>query len=272
MLPTASYRNSTGGYFNRNPQSPSRSLSSRFRNNPSLSSSNSSSNQHSADFIYQGRNKQQWATLQSKIRQRLATHNRLYLEDEIEMLCRTTPPATAVTLLPPAMYIETAADKENRIRQQKLHDDDFKKRDSKFDEHRDKLAIDYPKATAAHYHYLSRTIITDLDRWTENIIPLTSDVQIQYKAMKSTDGDLPPRKMPKRDAASSPASPSTHTEQTYSSPVQTPSLTTSPRRSYATLPTTQSWNQCHHDRTYPDPFRLDCLPHGTLRLHPGGHR
>ena len=82
------------------------------------------------------------------------------------------------------MYIETAADKENRIRQQKLHDDDFKKRDSKFDEHRDKLAIDYPKATAAHYHYLSRTIITNLDRWIENIVPLTSDVQIQYKAMK----------------------------------------------------------------------------------------
>ena len=184
MLPTSSYRNSTGGYFSRNTQSPSRSSSSRFRNNPSLSSSNSSSNQHSADFIYQGRNKQQWATLQSKIRQRLATHNLLYLEDEIEMLRRTTPPAPAVTLLPPAMYIETAADKENRIRQQKLHDDDFKKRDSKFDEHRDKLAIDYPKATAAHYHYLSRTIITDLDRWIENIVPLTSDVQIQYKAMK----------------------------------------------------------------------------------------
>ena len=77
-------------------------------------------------FIYQGRNKQQWATLQSKIRTRLATQNIQYLEDEIEIARRTTPPAPAVTLHAPAHYIESAAGRDDRIRQQKqLNDDDL---------------------------------------------------------------------------------------------------------------------------------------------------
>lgn len=133
--------------------------------------------------MYQGRNKQQWATLQSKIRQRMATQNILYLEDQAEMTRRTAPPAPAVTLHAPANRIESASDKDDRIRRQKLNDDDFKKRDGKFDEYRDKLAIDYPKATACHYHHLSRHIITDLDRWIENLVPTTTDVGIQYRAM-----------------------------------------------------------------------------------------
>ena len=83
----------------------------------------------------------------------------------------------------PAHYLESTAERDDRNRQQKLNDDDFKKRDTKFDEYKDKLAIDYPKATAAHYHYLSRAIITDLDRWIENLSPATSDVAIQYRAM-----------------------------------------------------------------------------------------
>jgi hypothetical protein len=70
--------------------------------------------------MYQGRNKQQWATLQSKIRQRLATQNILYLENESEMIRRTTPPAPAVTLHASVNRIESATDKDDRIRMQKL--------------------------------------------------------------------------------------------------------------------------------------------------------
>ena len=123
---------SNSRYRTRNiyPQSPNRQ--SRYRS--PLSSNNNSNSSNSADFIYQGRNKQQWATLQSKIRTRLATQNILYLEDELEMARRTTPPAPAVTLHAPAHYIESAAERDDRIRQQKLNDDDFKKRDTKFDE------------------------------------------------------------------------------------------------------------------------------------------
>ena len=113
----------------------------------------------------------------------MATQNILYLEDETEMVRRTTPPTPAVTLHAPAHYIESAAERDDRIRQQKLNDDDFKKRDGKFDEYKDKLAIDYPKGTAAHYHFLSRAIITDLDRWIENLSPGTTDVAVQYRAM-----------------------------------------------------------------------------------------
>jgi hypothetical protein len=46
---------------------------------------------------------------------------------------RTTPPAPAVTLHAPTNRIESATDKDDRIRMQKLNDDDFKKRrDGKF--------------------------------------------------------------------------------------------------------------------------------------------
>ena len=83
----------------------------------------------------------------------------------------------------PANRTESIIDRDDRTRRQKLNDDDFKKRDGKFDEYRDKLAIDYPKATAAHYHHLSRHIITDFDRWIENLTPATTDVGIQYRAM-----------------------------------------------------------------------------------------
>ena len=64
----------------------------------------------------------------------MATQNILYLEDETEMARRTTPPAPAVTLHAPAHYIESGrAERDDRVRQQKLNDDDFKKRDGKFD-------------------------------------------------------------------------------------------------------------------------------------------
>lgn len=185
MLRAASFQRSSSPYFENNYGSNRNrsSSSSPYHRSANRNSNSNSNSTNSADFIYQGRNKQQWATLQSKIRTRLATQNILYLEDELEMTRRTTPPAPAVTLHAPAHYLESIAERDDRIRQQKLNDDDFKKRDTKFDEYKDKLAIDYPKATAAHYHYLSRAIITDLDRWIENLSPATSDVAIQYRAM-----------------------------------------------------------------------------------------
>ena len=76
MLRAASFQRSSSPYFennygsNRNRNSSSsQHLYQRSNNRNSNSNSNSS---NSADFIYQGRNKQQWATLQSKIRTRLA--------------------------------------------------------------------------------------------------------------------------------------------------------------------------------------------------------
>ena len=48
------------------------------------------------------------------------------------MARRTTPPEPAATLPALAYYIESAAERDDdRIRQQKLNDDDFKKRDAK---------------------------------------------------------------------------------------------------------------------------------------------
>ena len=73
------------------------------------------------------------------------------------------PPPPAVFLAPPA-FLESPAYKEDRQRQQKLIDEARKKREDKFEEYRDLFAKDLPKGIAAHYLFLSQTIITDLER------------------------------------------------------------------------------------------------------------
>ena len=45
-----------------------------------------------------------------------------YIEDEAEVARRSVPPPPAIFLAPPA-FLETAQDKEERLRQQKLHDE-----------------------------------------------------------------------------------------------------------------------------------------------------
>jgi hypothetical protein len=130
-------------------------------------SSNSSSNlknssSSSSDFIYKEANKHHWAKLQSKIRQRLMAEHISYIDDDEEMARRRVPPPLATFLAPPA-FLETAADKEERQRQQKLIDEARKKREDKYEEYRDLFAKDFPKGTAAHYQFLSQSIVTDLE-------------------------------------------------------------------------------------------------------------
>ena len=42
----------------------------------------------------------------------------------------------------------------------------------------------FPRGIAAHYQFLSQSIITDLERAIENIIPPTTNVMIHYRIMK----------------------------------------------------------------------------------------
>ena len=173
------------------------------------------------------------------------------------MARRTTPPTPAVTLHAPAHYIESVAERDDRVRQQKLNDDDFKKRDGKFDEYKDKLAIDYPKATAAHYHFLARAIITDLDRWIENLSPGTTDVAVQYRAMVKR---LLDRWGPtsEKDAEESRRKFASIAVDTYGADVFLAAADTIVDNLAKTLPrTTQLWNQYPSVRIWPD-------PHGTL--------
>ena len=75
----------------------------------------------------------------------------------------------------------TAQDKEERQRQQKLVDEARNKREDKFEEYRDFFAKDFPKGIAAHL-FLSQSIITDLERAIENITPPKTNVMIHYRA------------------------------------------------------------------------------------------
>ena len=87
----------------------------------------------------------------------------------------------------------------------KLSDEAIKKREDKFEEYRDLFAKDFLKGIAAHYLYLSQSIITDLERAIENIVPATTnDVMTHYRVIKDRlFNNLGPtrRRMPKKQVA-----------------------------------------------------------------------
>ena len=174
----ASYRNFNAYANNRGSYSSRQSRrSSPSNNNFKISSSSTN------DFIYKETYKHQWAKLQSKVKQRLMSENNSYIEDDEEVAWRSIPPPPVAFLAPPA-FLETTQDKEERQRQQKILDEARKKKEDKYEEYRDNFAKDFPKGMSAHYAFLSQSIITDLERTLENIIPPTTNVMTQYRVMK----------------------------------------------------------------------------------------
>jgi len=180
---SASYRTNNAYSNGRSSPIHRHSRFSSQRNSTSASSNHGPSSLNSNDFIYKGANKHHWAKLQSKIKQRLMVENISYIDDEEEVARRSMPPPPAIYLAPPA-FLESPQDKEERQRQQKLIDESRKKREDKFKEYRDHFAKDYPKGIAAHYFFLPESIITDLKRSIQNIIPPTSNVMTHYRVMK----------------------------------------------------------------------------------------
>ncbi len=176
-----SHRNYSGSSNNNNfsNHGPRDFSSSSSRNNSRNRGSSSSE-----AFIYKGTNKNQWSTLMFKIKQKLMADNLSYLEDAAELRRRTLVPPPALFIRPPVGHAEGALEKEIRAREQKIIDENHKLEVSRHNEYKDKLASDYPKVTTAHYHFLSRQIITDLERQIENISPPTTDAGFHYRAMK----------------------------------------------------------------------------------------
>ena len=84
------------------------------------------------------------------------------------------------TFLAPSAFLESAADKEEKQRQQRLIDEARKKREDKYEEYRDLFAKDFPDRIAAHHQFLlSQSIVTNLKSAIENIIPPTTNVTIR---------------------------------------------------------------------------------------------
>ncbi len=96
-----------------------------------------------------------------------------YLEDKDEVARHSTP-APPISTIPPLPF-ETP-NRENRMRLKKLYDDHRRKRESKFEDYEELFALDYGKAIAVHYQFLSPTLQLDLDRAIEEIDPPTTNV------------------------------------------------------------------------------------------------
>jgi hypothetical protein len=180
---SASYRTNNAYSNGRSSPIHRHSRFSSQRNSTSASSNHGPSSLNSNEFIYKGANKHHWAKLQSKIKQRLMAENISYIDDEEEVARRSMPPPPAIYLAPPA-FLESPQDKEERQRQQKLIDESRKKKEDKFEEYRDHFVKDYPKGIAAYYFFLPESIITDLERSVQNIMPPTSNVMTHYRVMK----------------------------------------------------------------------------------------
>ena len=101
--------------YSRNRNYSTRISSSQHRqsNHPRTRFSSISSNSEEI-FQYKGSNKQQWAKLQNKIKQKMMEQNIWYLEDKDEVVRRSTPaPPISITS-------ETPNQREDRLRLQKL--------------------------------------------------------------------------------------------------------------------------------------------------------
>ncbi len=108
-----------------------------------------------------------------------------YLEDKDEVARRSTPAPPISTTIPP-LPSETPNQREDRMRLQKLYDDHRRKKESKFEDYEELFALDYGKAIAVHYHFLSPTLQLDLDRAIEEIEPpTTTNVAIHYRVLKT---------------------------------------------------------------------------------------
>jgi hypothetical protein len=103
--------------------------------------------------------------------------------DKDEVARRSTP-APPISTIPP-LPSETPNQREDRLRLQKLYDDHRRKRESKFEDYEELFALDYGKAIAIHYHFLSPTLQLDLDRAIEEIDPPTTNVTIHYRVLKT---------------------------------------------------------------------------------------
>ena len=113
----------------------------------------------------------------------MMSQNIWYLEDQDEVARRSTP-APPISTIPP-LPNETPNQREDRMRLQKLYDDHRRNKESKFEDYEERFALDYGKAIAVHYHFLSPTLQLDIDRAIEEIDPPTTNVAIHYRVLKT---------------------------------------------------------------------------------------
>ena len=105
-----------------------------------------------------------------------------YIEDEVKIARRSMPPPPADFLAPPA-FLETARNKEERQRQQKLLDEARKRKQDKYEDYRTRMTSQriFRKVSQPTSHSC-RDLVTDLERTIQNIAPPTTNVMAHYRA------------------------------------------------------------------------------------------
>ena len=106
-----------------------------------------------------------------------------YLDDEEEVASRKIPPPSPIFLEPP-MHVEDPRDRDIRLRQQLLIDEERKLAAATAKGYKEKFASDYPKAIAIIYSLVSETIRKDLSRAVENAVPPITNNETKYRKIR----------------------------------------------------------------------------------------
>ena len=106
-----------------------------------------------------------------------------YLDDEEEVASRKIPPPSPIFLEPP-MHAEDPRDRDIRLRQQLLIDEERKLAATTAKDYKEKFASDYPKAIAIIYSLVSETIRKDLSRAVENAVPPITNNETKYRKIR----------------------------------------------------------------------------------------
>ena len=174
----------------------------RSNNSATLSSSSSSS----ANFIYRGADKQQWSKLIGLIEQKFMAKDIGYLDDEEEVASRKIPPPSPIFLEPP-MHVEDPRDRDIRLRQQLLIDEERKLAAATARDYKEKFARPATtprpsRSSTASSLKQSVKIYPEQSRMQFFPSPTTRPSIARSVKDSKTSGDQIPKKMPKNSAAS----------------------------------------------------------------------
>ena len=131
-----------------------------------------------------GADKQQWSKLIGLIDQKFMSKDIGYLDDEEEVANRKIPPPAPIFLELPTMHAEDPRDKDIRLRQQLLIDEERKLAAATAKDYIENFASDYPKAIAIVFGLVSETIRKDLSRTVGNAVPTITNNEAKYRKIR----------------------------------------------------------------------------------------
>jgi hypothetical protein len=136
-------------------------------------------------LIYRGAaDKQQWFKLIGLLEQKFMAKDIGYLDDEEEEITNRKIPPPSPIFLEPSMHAEDPKDRDIRLRQQLLIDEERKLAAATSKDYREKFASDYPKAIAIVDGLISETVHKNLSRTVENAVSTIANNEAKYRKIR----------------------------------------------------------------------------------------